>query len=151
MVARQPKAGIVTSPFHADSGSMTLTVESIHHVALGVADLARARHFYTAVLGLDEIPRPAFDFGGAWFRVGEQQIHLIVQRRTDTRRETRSPSTLGDHFALRVRSYRQTLDHLRSLGVPFEERPRNKTPWPQIYIVDPDGHTIELNAERLDE
>jgi hypothetical protein len=34
--------------------------------------------------------------------------------------------------------------------VPFEGRPRNQTPWPQIYLADPDGHTIELNAERLD-
>jgi glyoxylase I family protein len=127
-----------------------MTVESIQHVALGVADLARARDFYIAVLGLDEIPRPAFDFDGAWFRVGEQQIHLIVEGRTETRRDTSGFHTRGDHVALRVRSYRQTLDHLRSLAVPFEERPHNKTPWPQIYIVDPDGHTIELNAERLD-
>ena len=127
-----------------------MTVESIQHVALGVADLARARDFYTTVLGLDEIPRPAFDFDGAWFRVGEQQIHLIVERRTETRRDTSGFHTRGDHVALRVRSYRHTLDHLRSLAVPFEARPHNKTPWPQIYIVDPDGHTIELNAERLD-
>jgi len=127
-----------------------MTVESIQHVALGVADLARARVFYTAVLGLDEIPRPAFDFDGAWFRVGEQQIHLIVERRTEPRRATSGFHTRGDHVALRVRSFRETLDHLRALAVPFEARPHNKTPWPQIYIVDPDGHTIELNAERLD-
>lgn len=127
-----------------------MTVESIHHVAIGVTDLTRARHFYTAVLGLEEIPRPAFDFDGAWFRVGEQQIHLIVRRGTETRRENSDVHTRDDHVALRVRSYRDTLEHLRSLGVPFEERPYNRTPWPQIYIVDPDGHTIELNGERLD-
>jgi glyoxylase I family protein len=125
------------------------TVESIHHVGIAVTDLVRSRHFYTTVLCLEEIPRPDFDFDGAWFRVGEQQIHLIVQRQTEVPREA-GLRTRGDHLALRVSSYRSTLDHLRSLGVPFEGRPHNKTPWPQIYLADPDGHTIELNAERLD-
>jgi len=125
------------------------TVESLHHVGIAVTDLARSRHFYTTVLCLEEIPRPDFDFDGAWFRVGDQQIHLIVQRRTEMPWED-SIRTRGDHIALRVRSYRSTLEHLRSLGVPFESRPHNKTPWPQIYLADPDGHTIELNAERLD-
>jgi glyoxylase I family protein len=125
------------------------TVESIHHVGITVTDLVRSRHFYATVLCLEEIPRPDFDFDGAWFRVGEQQIHLIVQRRTEMPREA-GLRTRGDHLALRVGSYRSTLEHLRSLGVPFEGRPHNKTPWPQIYLADPDGHTIELNAEHLD-
>jgi len=125
------------------------TVESIHHVGIAVADLVRSRQFYTTVLCLEEIPRPDFDFDGAWFRVGDQHIHLIVQRRTELSRDD-GLRTRGDHIALRVRSYRSTLEHLRSLGVPFEGRPHNKTPWPQIYLADPDGHTIELNAERLD-
>jgi glyoxylase I family protein len=127
-----------------------MTVESIHHVAIGVADVIRSRRFYATVLGLEEIPRPAFDFDGAWFRVGEQHIHLIVQRPTEMPHGSAGLRTRGDHIALRVQSYRGTLEHLRSLGMPFEERPHNKTPWPQIYIADPDGHTIELNAERLD-
>jgi len=125
------------------------TVESIHHVGIAVTDLARSRHFYTTVLCLEEVPRPDFDFDGAWFRAGEQQIHLIVRRPTEMSRED-GFHTRGDHIALRVSSYHRTLEHLRSLGVSFEGRPHNKTPWPQIYLADPDGHTIELNAERLD-
>jgi catechol-2,3-dioxygenase len=34
--------------------------------------------------------------------------------------------------------------------VPIRDRPHNLTPWPQIYVTDPDGNVIELNAERLD-
>jgi len=127
------------------------TITSIHHVAIGVSDLDRARRFYTRVLGLEEIPRPAFDFAGAWFRAGPQQIHLIVRGQTHVRHDQDDDlNTRGDHFALRVRSYRETVEHLRAVGIAFEERPHNKTPWPQIYILDPDGHTIELNAEGLD-
>ena len=128
---------------------MTTTVDSIHHVGIAVADLDRSRHFYTTVLCLEEIPRPDFDFDGAWFRVGEQHIHLIVVRVTEMQQQQGGLRTRGDHVALRVRSYREAVEHLRSHGVTFEERPHNKTPWPQIYLADPDGHTIELNAERL--
>jgi catechol-2,3-dioxygenase len=35
-------------------------------------------------------------------------------------------------------------------GVGFDDRPRNRTPWPQLYVTDPDGNVIELNADRLD-
>jgi len=102
------------------------------------------------VLGLEEIARPAFDFDGAWFRAGPQQIHLIVTPAADAAPRPGSPETRGHHLALRVRSYRDTLDHLRALGVPSIDRPRNKTPWPQIYISDPDGNVVELSADVLD-
>jgi hypothetical protein len=39
------------------------------------------------------------------------------------------------HFALRVGSYRQTLEHLKTHKVELLDRPRNKTPWPQIYVL----------------
>ena len=125
-----------------------MTVDGIHHVAIGVTDLERARRFYADGLALEEIPRPAFDFDGAWFRAGPQQIHLIVRPEVAPRGGTLE--TRGAHLALRVRSYRETLDHLRALGIPSLDRPRNKTPWPQIYVSDPDGNVIELSADRLD-
>jgi hypothetical protein len=28
----------------------------------------------------------------------------------------------------------------------MKDRPQNPTPWPQIYVTDPDGNVIELNA-----
>jgi glyoxylase I family protein len=127
-----------------------MTVDGIHHAAIGVTDLARARQFYADVLGLEEIARPAFDFDGAWFRAGPQQIHLIVTPAAEAAPRRGTLETRGHHLALRVRSYRDTLDHLRALGVPTVDRPRNKTPWPQIYITDPDGNVIELSADGLD-
>jgi catechol 2,3-dioxygenase-like lactoylglutathione lyase family enzyme len=127
-----------------------MTVNNVHHVAIGVADLDRARHFYAGVLGLEETPRPPFDFAGAWFRVGSQQIHLIVRPSSETPAQHGELDTRREHIALRVGSYRQTFDHLRALGIACVARPHNKTPWPQIYVADPDGNVIELNAEALD-
>ena len=123
-------------------------IESLHHIGICVTDLVRAKHFYGDILGLPELPRPPFDFGGAWDKVGNREIHLIVHPPTLTMRRTRAIDARDGHLAIGVRSYVETLQHLRSHGVDCLERPHNVTPWAQIYVTDPDGNVIELNAER---
>ena len=124
---------------------------ALHHVAVCVTDIERAKHFYGVVLGLPEVARPPFDFGGAWYEFGDrQQLHLIVHPPTLTMRRTREIDARDGHLALRVRSYRRTLEHLRAHGVECLEQPRNLTPWAQLYVTDPDGNVVELNAETVD-
>ena len=135
-----------------------LHVETLHHVALPVGDLTRARLFYGTVLGLQEIARPPFDFDGAWYQVGDRQLHLIVS--TDqTFRLGKSVNSRDIHFAIRVKSFRRALDHLQSNGYqPDHENPllslrvnrRATAGFPQIYLLDPDRNMIEINAERED-
>jgi catechol 2,3-dioxygenase-like lactoylglutathione lyase family enzyme len=127
-----------------------IAIESLHHVAVCVSDLERAKRFYGEVLGLTELPRPPFDFGGAWYELGpHQQLHLIVHPPTLTMRRTTEIDAKDGHLAIRVGSYQQTVDHLRQHGIESLDRPRNLTPWPQIYVTDPDGNVIELNAASL--
>jgi len=122
---------------------------SLHHVSLCVTDLDRARHFYGAVVGLRELPRPDLGFPGAWYAVGDsQELHLIVHPPSKTRRGTTEIDGRDGHFAMRVRSYAETLARLRDHQVPLIESPNNKTPWAQIYVTDPDGNVIEFNVER---
>jgi catechol 2,3-dioxygenase-like lactoylglutathione lyase family enzyme len=64
-------------------------------------------------------------------------------------RRTREIDAKDGHLAIRVASYHQALDHLRRHGIEVLARPENLTPWPQIYVTDPDGNVIELNAETL--
>jgi catechol 2,3-dioxygenase-like lactoylglutathione lyase family enzyme len=127
-----------------------IQVETLHHVSISVTDLARAQRFYSDVLGLVEIPRPAFEFAGAWYQLGDRQLHLIVHPGTRTLRGTTAIEAREGHYGIRVRSYRETRQHLEERGVPYRDKPRNLTPWPQIYVTDPDGNVIELNAEALD-
>lgn len=136
-----------------------LKIESIHHVSLPVTDLERSKQFYSGILGLTEIRRPAFDFPGAWFQVGDRQLHLIVHDKS-TFRERKKLDSRDIHVALRVNSYRETREFLRSQGFRPEasdelkrmkETPHSMTGWPQLYIMDPDRNVIELNAEELDE
>lgn len=135
-----------------------MSIEGIHHVSLAVTNLERSRAFYGEVLGLEEIERPAFDFAGAWYRVGAQQLHLILHDRPTLR--TRGIDSHDVHVALRVASYRATLARLRERGyasdAPDEmrrlrENPHGTAGFPQVFLLDPDRHVIELNAERLDE
>jgi catechol 2,3-dioxygenase-like lactoylglutathione lyase family enzyme len=123
-------------------------IETMHHVGLCVTDITRAKAFYGGVLGLRELPRPPFDFGGAWYQVGQCQLHLIVHPPTRTMRGTREIDARDGHLAIRVHSYEATLHHLRSHGIECLERPDNPTPWAQIYVTDPDGNVVEFNAER---
>jgi glyoxylase I family protein len=127
-----------------------IDVETLHHVSISVTDLLRARRFYGDLLGLKEIARPPFDFPGAWYQLGDRELHLLVHPGTHTLRGTTTIESREGHYGVRVRSYRQTMEHLKERGITYRDNPRNLTSWPQIYVTDPDGNVIEFNAERLD-
>jgi glyoxylase I family protein len=122
--------------------------EALHHVALSVTDMDRAAWFYGTVLGLQEIPRPPFDFGGAWYQLGDRQLHLIVHPPTRTLRQSMEIGPRDGHLALRVRDRQEVLDRLQAHGVKTLDLPDNLTPWAQVYCCDPDGNVIEFNVER---
>lgn len=54
------------------------SVVSYRHAGITVRDLARARRFYSDLLGLKEIPRPDLGFPGIWYGIGACQLHLMV-------------------------------------------------------------------------
>lgn len=124
-------------------------ITRLHHAALCVTDITRSKRFYAEVLGLREVPRPDFDFPGAWYQFDDgSQLHLIVHDRPLALRGTTEIDTRDGHLALRVASYEATLAHLKRQGVDHVAQWDNKTPWAQIYVTDPDGNIVELNAER---
>jgi len=133
-------------------------IETIHHVSLPVSDRKRAEQFYESILGLVKIERPPFDFDGAWYQMGDRQLHLIVHDGS-TFRASKGVDSHDIHFALRVNSYRATRNFLRSKGYhpdadeefkKMRENPKATVGFPQLYIMDPDRNVIELNAEQLD-
>ena len=134
-------------------------ITGLFETHINVRDLQRAIDFYRDVLGLAEIPRPDFPFPGAWFALGDRELHLIGGE------EARSQGGNGTdsrqlHFAIRVASFEQALARLRGLGFseevaendPMHVRvvPRPLTGYPQAYVCDPDRHLIEINAACLD-
>jgi catechol 2,3-dioxygenase-like lactoylglutathione lyase family enzyme len=137
-----------------------MNIQSIHHVSLTVTGLERSRAFYRDILGLREIARPPFNFPGAWFQLGEhQQLHLIVHT-NPTFRTGKPLDSRDSHFAVRVSDYWATVEFLRSRGYREDVdttdlmrlivNPRATAGFPQMYILDPDRHIIEINAAQAE-
>jgi glyoxylase I family protein len=122
-----------------------MTYETLHHVAVAVTDLERAKRFYAGVLGLTEIPRPAFPFDGAWYQVGDRDLHLIVTA-GPLLNDGRKLSVPDGHLALRVKNFAEARAHLEAAGIPMRVTIGGPTGFPQIHIMDPDRNIIEINA-----
>jgi glyoxylase I family protein len=132
----------------------------LHHLLIAAEEVERSRRFYAEVLELKEIARPAFPYPGAWFQIGSnQQLHIVVRSETMMRGE-KSIDSWDVHFALRVKSYRETLAWLEAKGfredLPDDDirkmilKPDSMAGNAQIYVVDPDRNIIEFNCESLD-
>ena len=123
-----------------------LAIETLHHVSLPVTDLGRSRLFYAGVLGLVEIERPPFDFEGAWYRVGDRHLHLIVGKHP-TLREGK-PIIPRHPFRHSRQQLPWRLQHLTEKGysadaadelLRLRDSPTGRAGFPQIYVLDPDG------------
>ena len=135
-----------------------MEILELHHVSLPTADLERSRAFYREVLGLAEIPRPPFPFPGAWFRLGDRELHLIGSSGDPQGGSGTDPNQL--HFAIRVTRFGDAVERLKRHGYREDVdardpmhlvlRPRPVTGYPQAYLTDPDRHLIEINAATLE-
>ena len=117
-----------------------METRELNHVAIHVEDVEKSIVFYRDVMGFEPLPRPAFDFPGAWFRLGQvQELHIIGDRTDPVHSHNR-----GDHYALEVDSIRDAESELIAKGAAFREpKQRPDGAW-QIFLKDPDGHVIEL-------
>jgi len=112
----------------------------LNHVALHVADVDKSAAFYRDVLRLEPIPRPAFSFPGAWFRLGvDQELHLIGGRDREVISHNR-----GNHFALLVDDFDAWENYLIEKQIKFAPRRLRPDGALQLYVIDPDGHYVEL-------
>jgi catechol 2,3-dioxygenase-like lactoylglutathione lyase family enzyme len=137
---------------HADTSAVSDDM-SLHHAALYVSDLEATRAFYSGVLGMSEIARPAdFTFPGAYFKRGSAEVHVVVETtpdRTASLRPAWSDEELRTgyvvHFALKVSSLDAlreifTIKHITPVGGPRVRADGVE----QIYVSDPDGYIVEL-------
>ena len=117
-----------------------MKIIELNHVAIVVADVERSYAFYGGVLQLSPLPRPAFDFPGAWFRLGtNQELHLIGGRG-----EPIVAGPRGNHFALQVQDLNAWEAHLQNVKADFQPKKQRPDGAWQIFLCDPDGHYIEL-------
>ena len=114
----------------------------LHHVSFAVKDLAASRRFFGSVLGLPEVERPRFSFPGAWYALGDRQLHLIVESSAD--RQAAGRISRSDHMALEVNDVDSIRKALQAAGIEFGEGSNQALGMDQIFCRDPDGHVIEF-------
>ena len=119
--------------------TVAIRIHELNHVALHVSDLDESMRFYGEVIGLPLLPRPDFNFRGAWFAFGSQELHLIEQ--TDLPSEARP----HHHFALLVDDTYAAKAELAAKGVTWFKGPGPRPDGAiQLFFTDPDGYLIEM-------
>lgn len=118
---------------------MSLGITTVDHVQIAVprAKEAEALQFYRAVLGLEEIPKPAElrARGGAWFQVGATQLHIGVD-------EHESPKSKR-HVCFLVPDLKRAREAVVAHGIPIEEESVAEG-LSRFFIRDPAGNRIEI-------
>lgn len=126
----------------------------LHHVSVPTSNLVASCEFYEKVLGFSKLPRPPFPIEGAWYRVGNLQVHVTAHSRANFRTEKYVDND-DVHFALRTEDFEGMIAHLKSHG--FDETLSESDPhrlilkrqglagFPQLFLMDPDRNVIEIN------
>lgn len=115
----------------------------LHHAAILVSDLQRARRFYREVMDLQELPRPDLGYQGAWLDCDGQQLHLLAL--PDPDRDVPRPQHVGRdrHLAFAVDDLDALVRRLDRDGIDWT---RSRSGRAAVFFRDPDGNGIEAIA-----
>ena len=117
------------------------------HEGIPVQDADASLKFYTEVLGLKVLPRPSVIGPGYWLADDRDtvQFHLIQTDKEYRPGPEAKVSPTGRHTAWLVQDLEVFRQHLRQLGIDWQELPAGAiVPSAQLFIKDPDGHTWEF-------
>jgi catechol 2,3-dioxygenase-like lactoylglutathione lyase family enzyme len=117
-------------------------VKRLHHASLVSADLAVSRAFYEGVLELSVNPeRPNFPYGGIWYDIGEQMIHLLVVPNPDAGVVRPAHGGVDRHTALLVEDLDALAARLDQAGVTYS---LSKSGRRALFCRDPDQNALEF-------
>ena len=120
-----------------------MVILRINHVQLamprGLED--EARRFYGGVLGLREIPKPAAlaARGGAWFELGDAQLHLGVDPEFRPAKKAHVAFDVEDLDSLSARCQDAGYALRRDDQIPGQRR---------FFVEDPFGNRLEVVEAR---
>ncbi|WP_414548327.1 VOC family protein [Anabaena sp. CCY 0017] len=112
------------------------------HTAILVTDLAKSANFYGNVLGLSKIDR-SLKYPGAWYQVGNYQIHLIVVTTVPTDQPDQKWGR-NPHVAFSVANLDVAKQELLNQNYPIQVSASGRA---ALFTQDPDGNIIELSQQ----
>src|SRR5437660_1822065 len=110
-------------------------VTGLHHVNVTVPPELEAatKEFYAGVLGLEQIPKPtASRQSGAWYQIGEVQMHLSV--------EDNNGEVSSRHVCFTVPDLAEAEKKFRDAGVEIISDPQPVPGNARFYVRDPGGN-----------
>jgi catechol 2,3-dioxygenase-like lactoylglutathione lyase family enzyme len=120
-----------------------MELESLDHVGLAVSDVKRSIRWYQDVLGLRRAFEDAWGEYPAVLLAGGSGVALFPARG-----EAIPDGTLDSlaHVCFRTsrRGYEHAKSELAAAGVEFREWD-HRVAW-SVYVLDPDGHNIEITT-----
>ncbi len=118
-------------------------ITGLLHATFVVADLARARNFYEAILGLTVNPaRPEMGILGVWYDVGpHQQIHLMQLPSPELGLQRPEHGGRDRHIALAVSDVADLIQKLEGSGIAYT---LSKSGRRAVFCRDPDGNALEF-------
>jgi catechol 2,3-dioxygenase-like lactoylglutathione lyase family enzyme len=123
---------------------MTISIVSLQHVNVRVSPAveAAAKEFYGTLLGLREVPKPedAAARGGAWYQLGDVQLHLSRDKNAANEGSKR-------HICFHVADLVEAQKHLENVGVEILPDDQPIAGQPRFYIRDPGGNLIEVGED----
>ena len=120
---------------------MSKNIYSINHSSLVVAKLDKSLVFYSEILGLQQVERPDLGFPGAWFQLGEQQIHLLELGNPDPTTGRPEHGGRDRHVAFNALALAPIQDTLNKAGIAYT---MSKSGRRALFCRDPDGNAIEI-------
>jgi len=138
-------------------------IRKLNHIGLVCADIGTSVAFYSDVIGLQQIHRPNFDRYGAWFTMGNVELHL-TKGTPPTRSKEDDTDLITHHMAMEIHPTQVEMvkKKLQDMNVPFRQNlsvPRGdvqvkdgpdkskfdkRSQLVQFIIRDPDGYYIEV-------
>lgn len=110
------------------------------HATVLVSNLEKAEHFYSNVLGLSKVER-VLNCPGAWYQVGDFQIHLIVDSSIHSKLQNPEKWGRNPHVALSVSDLEAAKTQLLVHGCGVQMSGSGRA---ALFTQDPDGNIIEL-------
>lgn len=133
-----------------------MSLTGLDHYSIRTDDLDTTRDFYVGLLGLVNGDRPAFPFPGYWLYCGDRPVvHLIgldpegAHGLADYLGEDRNEAFHGggpvDHVGFNADDLKGMRQRLDGQGIDYRERDVPDMGLHQLFVVDPNGLTVELN------